>query len=61
MKIFPNLKIGQVAELVFEASFKTEVSYEPEIPILAAWKTGKYLAMVDAESGGNSSHKQKDL
>ena len=48
-----------LAELVFEADFKTDGSYQPEIPVSADWKTGKYVAIVKAESAGNTTTAKK--
>ena len=46
-------------EPVYEAKFEAEGNYEPEIPIMKGWASGKYLIEVQAQSGGNSASEER--
>lgn len=67
IKLFPEEPYEDVpapenwplAELFFEARWDTDGSYEPEIPITPDWKTGKYVAVIEAESGENTTTAKK--
>ena len=63
LKLFPEEPYEDVpepqdwplGEPVFEAEFETDGRYEPEVIVSPQWKTGKYVALVEAESEGNST------